>query len=45
MASTDAISVPRAPVVLTMTAPPMPVVMMMVPTEPFTEMHDRSSGG
>ena len=40
MASTDAISVPRAPVVLTMTAPPMPVVMMMVPAETLTQVHD-----
>ena len=40
MASTDAISVPRAPVVLTMTAPLMPVVMMMVPAETLAQVHD-----
>ena len=34
---------PWAPVVLTMTAPTMPVVVMMVAAETLTQMHDGSA--
>ncbi len=36
---------PRAPVVLTMTAPAVAVVMMVVAAEPLAEVHDGCAGG
>ncbi len=36
---------PRAPVILTMTAPAVTVMMVMIAAEALTQMHDRSACG